>query len=61
MLSLSACFFLKKHNLRFQKYSFMNTFKVSNSLDQDHDRHSVGPGLGPKLSVDNKHDYKVML
>ena len=39
----------------------MNTFKVSISFDQDHDRHSVGPGLGPKLSVDNKQDNKVML
>ena len=31
----------------FQKHSFRNTIRVSNSLDPDQDRHSVGPNLGP--------------
>ena len=26
---------------------FRNTFRASNSLDPDQDRHSVGPDLGP--------------
>ena len=40
------------------KYSFRNTIRVSNSLDTDHDRHSVGPDLDPnclqRLSADNQ-------
>ena len=42
----------------FQKNSFRNTIRVSNSLDPDEDRHSVGPHLGPnclqRLSADSK-------
>ena len=38
--------------------SFRNTIRVSNSLDPDQDRHSVGPDLGPncllRLSADDK-------
>ena len=33
--------------LTFSKISFRNTTRVSISLDPDHDRHSVGPDLGP--------------
>ena len=40
----------------FQKNSFRNTTRVSNSLDLDQTRHSVWPDLGPnclqKLSAD---------
>ena len=28
------------------KYDFRNTFRVSNSCDQDHARHSIRPDLG---------------
>ena len=42
---LSTDFFFKKK--KFSKYSFKNTIRVSNSLDQDQDRHSVGPDLDP--------------
>ena len=31
----------------FEKKSFRNTIIVSNILDPDQDRHSVGPNLGP--------------
>ena len=31
----------------FSKHSFRNTILVSNSLDPDQARHSVGPDLGP--------------
>ena len=45
MLSLSSAdFFL---NLTFSKKSYINTIKVSNSLDTDQERCSVGPDLGP--------------
>ena len=44
--------------LTFSKNSFRNTFRVSNSLNPDQDRHSVGPDLDPnclqRLSVDGK-------
>ena len=33
--------------LTFSKDSFRNTIRVSNHLDSDQDRHSVGPDLGP--------------
>ena len=39
------CRFLKK--ITFSKNSFKNTIRVSNGLDPDQDRHSVGPDLGP--------------
>ena len=44
-------------NQHFQKKSFRNTIRVSNNLDSDQDRHSVGPDLGPnclqRLSADD--------
>ena len=39
-----AAFFLK---IYFSKYSFMNKFRLSNSLDPDQARRFVGPGLDP--------------
>ena len=45
MLLLSSPNFFSK--LTFSKNSFRNTIRVSNSLDQDQDRHFVGPDLGP--------------
>ena len=39
----------------FKKNTFRNTIRMSNGLDRDHDRCSVGPELGPNwLSADNK-------
>ena len=59
MFSMSAADFFE--NLLFQKNSFRNTFRVSNRLDQDQDRHFVGPDLGPnclqRLSADDKTRY----
>ena len=53
MLLLSSADFLQ--NELFQK-EFRNTISVSNSLDPDQDRHSVGPDLGlncyQRLSLD---------
>ena len=42
------------------KNSFGNTIRVSNGLDPDQDRHSVGPDLGPNClqrlsAVDKSH------
>ena len=41
---------------------FRNSFKVSNGLDPDQDRRSVGPGLGPnswqRFSADDKSRRK---
>ena len=34
---------------KFMKNSFMNTIRVSNSLDPDQDGHSVDPELGPNF------------
>ena len=55
MLLLSSADFLR---IIFSKNSFRNTIRVSNSLDPDQDRHSVGPDLGPnsfeRLSADEK-------
>ena len=46
-----SCFFLLSadcfQNQLFRKNSFRKTIRVSNSLDPDHSRHYVGPGLGP--------------
>ena len=51
-----AIYFFSK--ITFSKTSFRNTIRVSNSLDADQDRHSVGPDLGPnclhRLSTDDK-------
>ena len=56
LLLSSADFFFSK--LTFSKNSFRNTIRVSNSLDPDQDRHSVGPDLGSnclqRLSADDK-------
>ena len=42
---------------------FLNTIRVSNSLDIDQARHFVGPDLGPNclqgLSADNKSGQRV--
>ena len=47
----------------FLKNSFRNTIRVSNSLDPDQARHSVGPDLGPnclqKLSAEDTRRYRV--
>ena len=44
--------------LAFSKKSCMNTVRVSNALDPDQGRHSVGSDLGPnylkRLSADDK-------
>ena len=44
--------------MSFSKKCFRNTIRVSNGLDPDQDRHSVGPDLGPncfqRLSADDK-------
>ena len=45
MLLLSSGDFLLKST--YSKNSFRNTFRVSNSLHPDQDRHSVGLDLGP--------------
>ena len=54
MLSSAECF----SKLVLSEKIFKNTFRVSNSLDPDQDRHKVGPDLGPnylqRLSADNK-------
>ena len=43
------------------KISVRNNTRVSNGLDPDQDRHSVGPDLGPNclqmLSADDKSKY----
>ena len=44
MFLLSSADFFK---LTFSKYSFKNSIRVSNSLDPDQGRHSVGPDLDP--------------
>ena len=44
MLTLSSAHFFKINRF---KIFFRNTIRVSNSLDPDQDRHSVGPDLGP--------------
>ena len=47
--------------LIFSKNSFSNTIPVSNNLDPDQDRHTVGPDLCPnclqRLSADNKSPH----
>ena len=48
MLLLSSADFLQ--NELFSKNSFRNTIRVSNSLDTDQDRRSVGPDLDPNCS-----------
>ena len=36
-----------RRQMLFSKHAFRNTIRVSNGLDPDQDRHSVGPDLGP--------------
>ena len=52
------CRLLSFFKIIFSQNSFRNTISVSNSLDRDQDRRSVGPGLGPnclqRLSADDK-------
>ena len=45
--SFFCCRLLTFYKLTFSKNSFRNTIRVSNRLDPDQDRHSVGPDLGP--------------
>ena len=56
MFLLSSSDFIQ--NQLFQKNSFKNPIKVSNSLDPDQDRQSVSPDLGKnylqRLSTDDK-------
>ena len=49
MLSNFPCFCCPLPTFFKKKKSFRNTIRVSilNSLDPDHDQHSVGPDLGP--------------
>ena len=60
MLSNFSCFFVVVTSAYlFQNQLFSkNSFRVSNCLDPDQDRHYVGPDLGPncllKLSADDK-------
>ena len=43
----------------------MNTFRVTNNLDPDQDRHSVGPDLGPnclqRFSTDHPGDKNILI
>ena len=56
MLLMSSAAFIQ--NNFYHHFFFRNTIRVSNCLDLDQDRHSVGPDLGPnclqKLSADDK-------
>ena len=60
LLLLSAGFF---QNQLFSKNSFRNTIRVSNGLDPDQHRHSVGPDLDPnclqRLSADDTSRQRV--
>ena len=52
MLGKFSCFFLSSADfflskLTFSKISFREAIRVSNGLDPDQDRHSVGPDLDP--------------
>ena len=56
--SCFCCRLLTFYKINFLKKNFRNTFRVSNNLDPDQDRHSVGPDLDPnclqRLSADDK-------
>ena len=56
MLLLSSADVFSKSTFSYN--SFRNTIRVSNGLDPDQDRRSVGPDLGPncfqRLSADDK-------
>ena len=55
-----VCWLFSK--LNFKKKSFRNIIKVSNSLDPDQGRHSVGPDLDPnclqRLSAFCRHQHE---
>ena len=66
-LTLIACWVIFLHfccrlmiffKIKFSKNSFRKTIRVSNSLDPNQDRHSVGPDLGAnclqRLTADEK-------
>ena len=55
MFFLSAGFFSKLTK------SFMNTIRVSNSLDPDQDRHCVGPDVCPSCLQSYQQTTKVPL
>ena len=59
MLLLSSADFFR---IIFSKNSFRKAIRLSNSLDPDQDRHSVGPDLGPnslqRISTDDKRRRK---
>ena len=61
MILASAIFFFKT-NFFFQKKTFMNTIRVSNSLDPGQARLFVGPDLGPsclqRLSADDNSRHQ---
>ena len=44
------CFVLIFSKSTFSKKYFRNTIRVSNNLDPDQVRHSIGPDLGPNCS-----------
>ena len=54
----NCCHLLTFVKIDFFKKKIRNSIRVSNSLDQAKDRHTVGPDLGPNclqmLSADNK-------
>ena len=62
MLLMSSDFFFK---INVFKNPFSNTFRVSNSLDQDQVRHSVGPNPSPicfqRSSADCTSRQRVMV
>ena len=49
MLGNFSYFLLSSAELFFSENYFRSTISVSNSLDPDQDRRSVGPDLGPNL------------
>ena len=59
---INFCRLLIFFKIIFLKNSFRNNNSVSNSLDPDQDRLSVGPDLGPtclqRLSIDNTSRQK---
>ena len=57
MLLLSSADFFSKVTI--SKNSFRNTIRVSNSLDPDQDRRSVGPDLGPNCVERSSADDKI--
>ena len=53
LLSSTDSFFSKLTFLK--NLSVLNTVRVSNGLDPDQDRHSVGPDLGQTVCKDCQH------